>query len=82
VAAWVMSCRAFSRRIEHHSLKRLFEKFDADEVVFDFQLTERNGPTQDFFLELVGDPPQAGLKISRTSFLEKAPPLFHRVEET
>jgi FkbH-like protein len=81
VAAWVMSCRAFSRRIEHHSLKRLFEKFDADEAVFDFQPTERNGPTQDFFLELVGDPPQPGLKISRASFQEKAPPLFHRVEE-
>jgi FkbH-like protein len=81
VAAWVMSCRAFSRRIEHHSLKRLFEKFDVDEAVFDFQPTERNGPTQDFFLELVGDPPQPGLRISRASFQEKAPPLFHRVEE-
>ena len=82
VAAWVMSCRAFSRRIEHHSLKRLFEKFDADEAVFDFQPTERNGPTQDFFQELAGGPPQPGLKISRASFQEKAPPLFHRVEET
>jgi FkbH-like protein len=81
ISAWVMSCRAFSRRIEHHSLKRLFDKFDADEAVFDFQSTERNGPTQDFFLELVGDPPQPGLKISRASFQEKAPPLFHRVEE-
>jgi len=81
ISAWVMSCRAFSRRIEHHSLKRLFDKFDADEAVFDFQSTERNGPTQDFFLELVGDPAQPGLKISRASFQEKAPPLFHRVEE-
>ncbi len=81
ISAWVMSCRAFSRRVEHHSLKRLFDKFDADEAVFDFQPTERNGPTQDFFLELVGDPPQPGLKISRASFQEKAPPLFHRVEE-
>ncbi|MDQ1408366.1 MAG: hypothetical protein QOJ41_101 [Acidobacteriaceae bacterium] len=81
VAAWVMSCRAFSRRIEHHTLKRILDKFDAEEAVFDFQPTERNGPTQDFFLELAGEPPQPGLKISRTSFLEKAPPLFHRVEE-
>jgi FkbH-like protein len=81
VAAWVMSCRAFSRRIEHHTLKRILDKFDADEAVFDFQATERNGPTQDFFLELAGQPPQPGLKVSRASFLEKAPPLFHRVEE-
>jgi FkbH-like protein len=82
ISAWVMSCRAFSRRIEHHTLKRLFDKFGADEAVFDFQPTERNGPTQDFFLEIAGEPPQPGLKISRTSFLEKAPPLFHRVEES
>jgi len=82
IAAWVMSCRAFSRRIEHHTLKRILDKFDADEAVFDFQATERNGPTQDFFLEIAGEPPQPGLKISRISFLEKAPPLFHRVEES
>jgi predicted enzyme involved in methoxymalonyl-ACP biosynthesis len=75
-----MSCRAFSRRIEHHSLKQIFEKFDADEAVFDFQPTDRNTPTQDFFLELAGEPPQPGLKISRAAFLEKAPPLFHHVE--
>ena len=80
VAAWVMSCRAFSRRIEHHSLKQIFEKFDADEAVFDFQPTDRNTPTQDFFLELAGEPPQPGLKISRAAFLKKAPPLFHHVE--
>jgi FkbH-like protein len=81
VDAWVMSCRAFSRRIEHHSLKYLFEKFDADDIAFDFQLTQRNGPLQDFFLELVGSPPLQGLKISRACFFEKVPPLFHRVEE-
>ena len=81
VSAWVMSCRAFSRRIEHHTLKRILDKFDADEAVFDFQPTERNGPTQDFFLEIAGEPPQPGLKISRASVQEKTPPLFHRVEE-
>ena len=78
---WVMSCRAFSRRIEHHSLKYLFEKFNADEIVFDFQITPRNGPLQDFFVELLGSPPQPNLTISRTSFFAKLPPLFHNVEE-
>ena len=82
IAAWVMSCRAFSRRIEHHTLKRILDKFDADEAIFDFQATERNGPTQDFFQEIAGEPPKPDLKISRTLFLEKAPPLFHRVEES
>jgi FkbH-like protein len=81
IAAWVMSCRAFSRRIEHQSLNQLFEKFGAEEAVFDFQPTERNSPLQDFFLEIAGASPEQGLKVSRKSFLEKAPPLFHRVEE-
>jgi len=81
IHSWVMSCRAFSRRIEHHSLKHLFSKFDADEIVFDFQTTPRNGPTQDFFVELTGSAPQRSVKISRMAFFEKLPPLFHRVEE-
>jgi FkbH-like protein len=81
IHSWVMSCRAFSRRIEHHTLKHLFEKFDADEIAFDFQSTPRNGPLQDLFTELLGAVPQPGVKISRASLLTKSPPLFHRVEE-
>ena len=80
IHSWVMSCRAFSRRIEHHTLKHLFEKFSADEITFDFESTPRNGPLQDFFTEL-GAPPHPGIKISRSEFLEKSLPLFHRVEE-
>jgi FkbH-like protein len=82
IRAWVMSCRAFSRRIEHHSLRQLFDKYDADEIVFDFEPTPRNGPLQEFFQELTGDSPQPGMTISRPAFLEKTPLLFHRVEET
>jgi FkbH-like protein len=81
VHSWVMSCRAFSRRIEHHSLKQLFEKYDAEEIAFDFQSTQRNGPLQEFFAELISAPLQPDVKLSRASFLEKVPPLFHRVEE-
>lgn len=82
IKSWVMSCRAFSRRIEHHSLKHLFEKFQADEITFDFMSTERNGPLQEFFTELLSASPAPSVKISRASFLEKSPPLFHGVQET
>jgi FkbH-like protein len=81
IHSWVMSCRAFSRRIEHHTLKHLFENFNAHEITFDFQSTPRNGPLQDFFTELLGVSPQSGSKISRAVFFEKSPQLFHRVEE-
>jgi hypothetical protein len=76
-----MSCRAFSRRIEHHCLKYLFEKFPADEIVFDYEATVRNGPLQEFFAQLLGVPPEIGLRLSRSRFFERTPRLFHRVEE-
>ncbi len=44
VESWVMSCRAFSRRIEFHCLQYLFDKFAVAEIVFELQATGRNGP--------------------------------------
>ena len=81
IDSWVMSCRAFSRRIEYQSLKQLFEKFDAEEISFDYQATPRNGPLQEFFTELLGSPLTADMRLSRAAFSEKSPSLFHRVEE-
>jgi FkbH-like protein len=51
VDTWVLSCRAFSRGIEHHVLSLLSQ--DVEHVVFDFAPTERNGVTRSF-LEQVG----------------------------
>lgn len=79
---WVMSCRAFSRRIEHQCLKYLFDKFPVDEIGFDFRTTERNGPLQDFFKELLHGPVESDLRLTRTFFFEGAPGLFHQVQET
>ena len=78
---WVMSCRAFSRRIEHQSLNRLFEKFGAEEISFDYQATPRNGPLQEFLASMLDSEPTSNLRLSRTVFEEKSPSLFHRVEE-
>ena len=81
VSTWVMSCRAFSRRIEHRCLKYLFEKLDVDEIVFDYKLTPRNGPIQDFFAELMEGAPEPSLSVQKTYFNVKAPALFHRIVE-
>jgi FkbH-like protein len=43
VDCWVLSCRAFSRAIEHHVLSSLCRDHDADRIVFDLVPTERNG---------------------------------------
>ena len=49
---WVMSCRAFSRRIEHGCIQKVFAKFGVREASFDYVKTERNQPVLDFFREL------------------------------
>jgi FkbH-like protein len=82
VTAWVLSCRAFSRRIEHQCLKYLFETLGVDEIEFDYQATLRNGPLQEFFTELLGKPPVSPITLSRQQFAARVPELFHRVEGT
>jgi FkbH-like protein len=80
VTGWVMSCRAFSRRIEHQSLKYLFDSLEADEITFDYQLTPRNGPLQEFLTETLGETPREIVRISKEQFVSKLPPLFHKLE--
>ncbi len=81
VDTWVMSCRAFARRIEHQCLKAVFEKFSRDEIVFDYVSTSRNMPVAKFFGELLNEEPASPVTISRSWFDSKCPKLFHRVTE-
>jgi FkbH-like protein len=81
VTTWVMSCRAFSRRIEHQCLKYLFEKLDVDKIIFDYKMTPRNGPIWDFFSEFLQATPGPPPSITRSSFFGRSPVLFHNIEE-
>jgi len=77
---WVMSCRAFSRRIEHKCIAHLFEAFDARAVVFDFRATERNGPLQEFFSSISGRVPTGPFRLTKEQFAAKCPALYHGSE--
>ena len=44
ITTWVMSCRAFSRRIEFATLRELFENFAVDEIALEFKATPRQWP--------------------------------------
>jgi FkbH-like protein len=77
VETWVMSCRAFSRRIEHQCLKALFDRFAARQVSFAFAATPRNGPMARFLVSLHGSP--TGAPVSVDMFHAACPRLFHRV---
>jgi FkbH-like protein len=81
VGSWVMSCRAFSRRIEHHCLSYLFEKTGATEITFDYLPTRRNGPLQTFLTEVAGKPPTPGFGLRKDTFDARSPALLHRVVE-
>jgi FkbH-like protein len=79
---WVMSCRAFSRRIEHQCLKFLLNRLDLKEIFFQFTPTPKNGPLQDFFAAFLGTRPSAPFTLGRAQFDAACPPLYHRVKES
>jgi FkbH-like protein len=81
VSTWVMSCRAFPRRIEYRCLELLFDRLGVDEVRLDFVPTERNEAFRDF-LDHLGLSTQPGEQVlSRARFAPRVPALYHRVEE-
>ena len=78
---WVMSCRAFSRRIEHKCLEHIFDKLGVSKITFGFQPTERNAPLQEFLKEILGDEPRPGWSLDRETFMGNKPSLPHAVKE-
>ena len=81
IEAWVMSCRAFGRRIEHQTLKALFETTGANEIAFDFTATAKNGPLREFFANFLGAEPQSSFCVGRAQFQSNCPALYHEVRE-
>jgi FkbH-like protein len=79
--AWVMSCRAFARRIEHRTLRMLFERTGAKAIEFSFAPTSKNGPLQAFFASILGEKPVSPFRLTDSQFDQACPPLFHEVRE-
>jgi FkbH-like protein len=82
IQAWVLSCRAFARRIEHRTLEELFRRCQVSEVIFEFAPTLRNGPLHGFLTEMCGAPSSGGYTLRQSDFSGKCPPLYHRVHES
>jgi len=80
VGAWVMSCRALSRRIEHRCLEILFERFHTEELRLQFVATSKNAPLREMLARYGEGPPAGTILISRERFRERAPKLDHEVE--
>lgn len=80
VNTWVMSCRAFGRRIEYECLKAILDRFPVQQIVLNFSPTPRNEFLQEFSGSLLGEKPTGPFSVSRTVFLEKCPQLYHAVD--
>lgn len=80
VDTWVMSCRAFARRIEHGSLRFLFEKFAVQDIRFDLVATPRNEPTRALFREMTGEEKSEPFVLTRQQFDTHCPELHHLVK--
>lgn len=81
VDCWVMSCRAFSRRVEHRVLQELFERFQFEELIFKFEATSKNSPIRDFLGQQLGAPPGGACRLSRDQFTRNGALTSHRVLE-
>lgn len=77
--SWVMSCRAFARRIEHQTLMALFERLETDAIRLAFEPTNRNGPMQEFLTALTGQAPTGDLTIQREVFEARCPRCYGKV---
>jgi FkbH-like protein len=78
---WVMSCRAFSRRIEYSCLQELFSRFDVDQIEFDFESNPKNSPIQEFLKEILQKPPAPHCELFRDQFAERSTETFQKVLE-
>jgi FkbH-like protein len=52
LTSWVLSCRAFSRKIEDHMLDQLFSRQEVTAVRLAFRPTDRNQPLKSYLVSL------------------------------
>jgi FkbH-like protein len=82
IGTWVMSCRAFSRRIEYQSLFQIFRKFSPSEIVFEYRATGKNAPIQAFLTQVLEQPPAPDIRLTFDQFEARRPKLYHKVIES
>lgn len=82
IGVWVMSCRAFARRIEHQCLRACFDRYQTSRIEFNLAATNKNGPLREFFHTLLGQEAEGPVVLTRERFEQASPQLYHTVTET
>jgi len=81
IDAWVMSCRAFSRRIEHQSLQLIFQNTGASMAALDHKPTERNGPLREFLATIPHTLEDGRVLIRKCDFETACPALYFTLQD-
>lgn len=81
IDVWVLSCRAFARRIEQQCLRMLFDRFAVNRIEFSYARTARNGPLTAFLEGMLQREPSPGVALHREEFDRYCPPLYHTIKE-
>jgi FkbH-like protein len=82
IDTWVMSCRAFSRRIEHQCLRLLLDTFPVSEIALRFAPTAKNGPVNEFLDSVAATRSDGQASITRDVFERMCPALYHKRKTT
>jgi len=82
ILSWVMSCRAFSRRIEYQHLAIVFEKFKAEKIALNFVQTARNEPITAFLGTLLEAETKSCISLKKQVFEDACPNLYHKIGYT
>lgn len=77
---WVMSCRAFGRRIEQAMLAALFERQAIARIRFRFEATGRNGPLQELLSGVTGADAAPDCSLDAAGFALRKLPWYMRIE--
>ncbi len=79
VETWVMSCRAFGRRIEFACVHALFAHFDVAELSFAFSETSKNAALQRFLSQISVRSANSRVILAREQFERICPRLCQRI---
>jgi FkbH-like protein len=80
IDTWVMSCRAFSRRIEYQTINQLLKMTGRETIILDFVATQRNKYVAKFIDQIGGRMLNDRVIIDGQTFKDSSPALFHEVE--
>jgi FkbH-like protein len=78
ISHWVLSCRAFGRRIEHATLVILMDALDVDRLILHFEKTPKNKLVDDLFISLGVRIENNHIIADRATLARGCPKLHHR----